>query len=249
MKRRNDLPAVCLVFALLIVWQAAAMKINAAYIIPTPMQIIKKIWELKEPLFMVHLPATMSVTFIGLLISVLMGTLLAVVMDMSEPLEKAVYPLVIASQTIPTTAIAPIFVLWFGYGMTGKILVTVLMTFFPITITVFDGFKSVKTEMQELLITMGATKWQIFFKLKAPAALPYFFSALKMAIPLCVIGAAIGEWLGAQSGLGYFSRRMMTQLDGAGIFAPIVILSLVAMAAAGIVSIIEKKLVRWRGEL
>lgn len=249
MKRRNDLPAVCLVFALLIVWQAAAMKINAAYIIPTPMQIIKKIWELKEPLFMVHLPATMSVTFIGLLISVLMGTLLAVVMDMSEPLEKAVYPLVIASQTIPTTAIAPIFVLWFGYGMTGKILVTVLMTFFPITITVFDGFKSVKTEMQELLITMGATKRQIFFKLKAPAALPYFFSALKMAIPLCVIGAAIGEWLGAQSGLGYFSRRMMTQLDGAGIFAPIVILSLVAMAAAGIVSIIEKKLIRWRGEL
>ncbi|MBP1578325.1 MAG: ABC transporter permease [Oscillospiraceae bacterium] len=225
------------------------MKINAAYIIPTPTQIAQKIWELKEPLFTVHLPATMSVTFIGLLISVVMGTLLAVVMDMSEPLEKAVYPLVIASQTIPTTAIAPIFVLWFGYGMTGKVLVTVLMTFFPITITVFDGFKSVKTEMQELLITMGATKWQIFFKLKAPAALPYFFSALKMAIPLCVIGAAIGEWLGAQSGLGYFSRRMMTQLDGAGIFAPIVILSLVAMAAAGIVSIIEKKLVRWRGEL
>lgn len=249
MKRRNDLPAVCLVFALLIAWQAAAMKINAAYIIPTPTQIAQKIWELKEPLFTVHLPATMSVTFIGLLISVVMGTLLAVVMDMSEPLEKAVYPLVIASQTIPTTAIAPIFVLWFGYGMTGKVLVTVLMTFFPITITVFDGFKSVKTEMQELLITMGATKWQIFFKLKAPAALPYFFSALKMAIPLCVIGAAIGEWLGAQSGLGYFSRRMMTQLDGAGIFAPIVILSLVAMAAAGIVSIIEKKLVRWRGEL
>ena len=249
MKRRNDLPAVCLVFALLIVWQAAAMKINAAYIIPTPTQIAQKIWELKEPLFTVHLPATMSVTFIGLLISVVMGTLLAVVMDMSEPLEKAVYPLVIASQTSPTTAIAPIFVLWFGYGMTGKVLVTVLMTFFPITITVFDGFKSVKTEMQELLITMGATKWQIFFKLKAPAALPYFFSALKMAIPLCVIGAAIGEWLGAQSGLGYFSRRMMTQLDGAGIFAPIVILSLVAMAAAGIVSIIEKKLVRWRGEL
>ena len=248
MKRRNDLPAVCLVFALLIVWQAAAMKINAAYIIPTPTQIAQKIWELKEPLFTVHLPATMSVTFIGLLISVVMGTLLAVVMDMSEPLEKAVYPLVIASQTIPTTAIAPIFVLWFGYGMTGKVLVTVLMTFFPITITVFDGFKSVKTEMQELLITMGATKWQIFFKLKAPAALPYFFSALKMAIPLCVIGAAIGEWLGAQSGLGYFSRRMMTQLDGAGVFAPIVLLSVIAMLTVALVALLEKKVVRWRGE-
>lgn len=93
---------------------------------------------------------------------------------------------------------------------------TVLITFFPITITVFDGFKSVKTEMEELLFTFGADKRQIFMKLKVPAVLPCFFSAIKMAVPLSIIGAAIGEWLGAQSGLGYFSRRMMTQLDGAG---------------------------------
>ena len=88
----------------------------------------------------------------------------------------------------------------------------------------------------------------IFLKIKVPCALPYFFSAIKMAVPLSVIGAAIGEWLGAQSGLGYFSRRMMTQLDGAGVFAPIVLLSAAAMLAVGVVSLIEKRVIRWRGE-
>lgn len=138
--------------------------------------------------------------------------------DANETARRALYPLIIASQTIPTTALAPLFVLWFGYSIWGKVLVTVLITFFPITITVFDGFQSVKTEMEELLFTFGASPAQIFWKLKVPAVLPYFFSAIKMAVPLSIIGAAIGEWLGAQNGLGYFSRRMMTQLDGAGVF-------------------------------
>jgi len=162
--------------------------------------------------------------------------------------EKALYPIIIASQTIPTTALAPLFVLWFGYTLWSKVLVTVLMTFFPIAITVFDGFRSVKTEMLELMHTFGASRWQIFRKLKFPAVLPYFFSAIKMAIPLSIIGAAIGEWLGAQSGLGYFSRRMMTQLDGAGVFAPILLLSVAAMLLVGIVTIIEKRVIHWRGE-
>ena len=96
--------------------------------------------------------------------------------------------------------------------------------------------------------TYGATRWDIFLKIKVPCALPYFFSAIKMAVPLSIIGAAIGEWLGAQSGLGYFSRRMMTQLDGAGVFAPIVLLSVVAMLMVAVVGLIESKVVKWRGE-
>ena len=147
---------------------------------------------------------------------------------------------------IPTTALAPLFVLWFGYSIWSKVLVTVLMTFFPIAITVFDGFKSTKREMEELLTTYGASKKDIFWKLKLPTALPSFFSAIKMAIPLSVIGAAIAEWLGAQEGLGYFSKRMMTQLDGAGVFAPIVILSVIAMLAVFIITKIEEKWITWR---
>nr|MDD6335184.1 ABC transporter permease [bacterium] len=250
MKKRGkgNLPALIMLFALLMLWQLGAMKVNAAYILPTPLQILQKLWELRAPLFTVHLPATMLVTLIGLVISLVLGLGLAILMDASPFWQKALYPVVVASQTIPTTALAPLFVLWFGYGIWSKVLVTVLITFFPITITVYDGLQSARVEMAELLLTYGATKRDIFLKIKVPCMLPYFFSAIKMAVPMSIIGAAIGEWLGAQSGLGYFSRRMMTQLDGAGVFAPIVLLSAVAMLAVGLVSLLEKKVVRWRGE-
>lgn len=245
---KANLPSVIFIFFLLILWEAGASRMNAAYILPTPVQIISKIWDLKEVLFKVHLPATMIVTITGLIISIILGLALAVVMDCSEIIRKTIYPIVVATQTIPITAIAPLFVVWFGYGMWSKVVVAVLMTFFPITITVYDGLRSARLEMSELLETYGATKKDILRLVKIPCALPYFFSAVKMAVPISIIGAAIGEWLGAQSGLGYFSRRMMSQLDGAGVFAPIILLSAVAMLAVAIIAVIEKKCVRWRGE-
>ncbi len=246
---KKHLPSVGLSVLLILLWQAVAMIIHAAYILPSPVQILQKLWELREILFMVHLPATMGVTFLGLLISVVLGLFLAVIMDLNEKIENALYPLIIASQTIPTTAIAPLFILWFGYSIWSKVLVTILITFFPITIAVYDGFKSTKREMEELMITYGAGKRDIFIKLKLPSALPSFFSAIKMAVPLSIIGAAIAEWLGAQSGLGYFSKRMMTQLDGAGVFAPIVLLSAVAMITVFIIGRIEKRVIKWRKEI
>ena len=246
---KKHLPAVLTGIGLLILWQVIAMCINAAYILPSPTQIAVKIWELREPLFTVHTPATMLVTLIGLLISVVLGVGLAVVMERFECVERALYPVIVTTQTIPVTAIAPLFVLWLGYGIWSKVLVTILITFFPITITVFDGFKASKREIEEMLITYGATKKDIFFILKLPTALPNFFSAIKMAVPLSVIGAAIAEWLGAQSGLGYFSKRMMTQLDGAGVFAPVVVLAVCAMLVVAVISAIERKLITWRKEI
>ena len=243
-----NLPAAILVFAFLIFWQMWALKLDAAYILPSPTDILKRLWELRGPLLTAHLPATMKVVGIALVISIFLGVGLAVLMDASPIAERALYPLVIASQTIPTTALAPLFVLWFGYSIWSKVLVAVLFTFFPITITVYDGFRSVKTEMKGLMMTFGADQRQIFLKLKLPAVLPYFFSALKMAMPLSVVGAAIGEWLGAQSGLGYFSRRMMTQLDGAGVFAPVILLSVVALLATAVVAFLERKIVKWRSD-
>lgn len=246
---KKNLPAIIVILIILGMWQGIAVIINAHYILPSPTQILAKLWLLREPLFMVHLPATMGVTILGLLISVIFGLTLAIVMDLNENIENALYPIIIASQTIPTTAIAPLFVLWFGYSIWGKVLVTILITFFPITISVYDGFKSTKREMEELLITYGASKMDIFIKLKIPTALPAFFSAIKMAVPLSIIGAAIAEWLGAQSGLGYFSKRMMSQLDGAGVFAPIVLLSIAATIIVALINIIEKRMTKWRKEI
>ena len=128
---RGNLPALIFLFLLLLAWQLGAMKVDAAYILPTPIQILQRLWELRVPLFTVHLPATMLVTGVGLLISLVLGLGLAVAMDWSALLQKCLYPVVVASQTIPTTAIAPLFVLWFGYGIWSKVLVTVLITFSP----------------------------------------------------------------------------------------------------------------------
>ncbi|CAB1248399.1 ABC transporter permease [Clostridium sp. MT-14] len=247
MKKYRSSIIICLLF--FAVWEAIARYIDAMYILPSPTAIVKKIWELKDILFLVHLPATLAVTFEGLGISIVFGVLLAAAMNISERVQRALYPIVIVTQTVPITALAPIFVLWFGYGIWSKVLVTILITFFPITINVYDGLRSTRRDMEELLFTYGASKGDIFIKLKFPASLPYFFSALKIAVPLSVVGAAISEWLGAQAGLGYFSKRMMTQLDGAGVFAPIVILSVVALIMVKIISILENKIVKGRNEI
>ncbi|ENQ3081061.1 ABC transporter permease [Bacillus cereus] len=247
MKRIVDyVPAIIVTAILLIGWEIGARILDEMYILPSPSAIVRKIWDLRDILLTVHLPATLSVTVIGIVISIVLAVGLAMLMSMSSFAEKAFYPLLVASQTIPITALAPLFVLWFGYSIWSKVVVTVLITFFPIAVNTYDGLRSTKKEWEELLITYGATKKDIFLKLKLPSALPYFFSALKVAVPFSVIGAAIGEWLGAQSGLGYFSKRMMTQMDGAGVFAPIVLLSLLAIFFVLLVSIFEKKLISWR---
>ncbi|MFX3623616.1 MAG: ABC transporter permease [Ectobacillus sp.] len=247
MKRVTQyLPATIAAAAFFLVWEIAARVINQMYILPSPSAILRKIGELQDILFTVHLPATLLVTLIGLAISTVLGVGLAVFMNLNSFIEKACYPLLVASQTIPITALAPLFVLWFGYSIWSKVVVAVLITFFPIAVNTFDGFRSTKKEWEELMVIYGAGKRDIFLKLQIPAALPYFFSALKVAVPLSVIGAAIGEWLGAQAGLGYFSKRMMTQLDGAGVFAPILLLSLLAICFVIVVSLLEKKFVGWR---
>lgn len=232
--------------AILGLWELGARLLDKAFILPSPLQILVRLWELKEILFLKHLPVTLLTIIIGLFISIVAGTAIAIWMAANPSVRKAFYPILIASQMIPVIALAPIFVLWFGYTIWSKVAVTVLITFFPITVNTFDGLSSGNKETKELFLTMGATKKDIFLKYAVPTALPHFFSGLKVAVTLSVIGAAIGEWLGAQAGLGYFSRRMMTQFDGAAVFAPILVLSLVGISLFITVSAIEKRLLKWR---
>lgn len=238
--------SMLLMILLLFLWELGARWINIPFILPTPIEIVSKLWELKTVLILHHLPITLSVIAIGLVISLILGISIAIIMSQSKTLEQALYPILVASQTIPIIALAPIFVLWFGYTIWSKVVVTIIITFFPITIGTFDGFRSTDRDVKEYFLSLGATKRQIFLKLEIPSALPSFFSSLKVAVPLSVIGAAIGEWLGAQAGLGYFSRRMMTQFDGAGVFAPIVILSLVGITLFVFILLIEKYILKWR---
>ena len=228
------------------VWELGARLFNKPFILPSPSQIAVRFWELKDVLLLKHLPVTLLTIVIGLSISICLGVTIAVWMSAHSSVRNALYPILIASQMIPIIALAPIFVLWFGYTIWSKVAVTVLITFFPITVNTFDGLSSGTRDMHELFLTMGATRKDIFWKYSVPTALPHFFSGLKVAVTLSVIGAAIGEWLGAQAGLGYFSRRMMTQFDGAAVFAPIVVLTFVGIILFSSVTYMENRLLKWR---
>ncbi|WP_368901565.1 ABC transporter permease [Oceanobacillus oncorhynchi] len=243
---KNYLYSIILITIFLLIWEAGAGVVATSFILPAPTEIVKKLWELKTELLLHHLPMTLAVIIIGLGISLVLGVALAISMNLSKTLQQAIYPILIASQTIPIIALAPIFVLWFGYSIWSKVIVTIIITFFPITVSTFDGFRSTSKELKELFQTLGASKRALFFKLEVPSALPSFFSGLKVAVPMSVIGAAIGEWLGAQAGLGYFSRRMMTQFNGAGVFAPIVLLSLIGILLFITVVLLEKYILKWR---
>lgn len=229
-------------------WQILAMLIGKSYILPSPLQVIEHIWDNKAELFTVHLPATMQVVGIGCAFSVIIGFLLAVFMDIDSRVEKALYPVLTASQTIPTMCIAPIFVLWFGYSITMRVVVVVLVNFFAVAVNVFDGFKATGTARTELMMTYGAGKMQRFYMLRLPTALPNFFTALKITVPWSVVSAAVAEWLGAPSGLGTYSRSCMLELDAAGLLAPLIILTIAALCLNGILQLIENKIITWKGE-
>ena len=166
--------------------------------------------------------------------------LLAILMDVSPRAEAALYPALIVTQTVPVMCITPLFVLWFGYTMGARLLSVVLSTFFSITLNTFEGFRGVDRQKMELMQTYGASRRQIFRTLKMPTALP---------LPWAVIDAAVAEWLGATQGLGYFSKRMITKMDGPGCFAPIVVLTAVALLGMAVIKLIDRKFVSYRNEI
>lgn len=234
---------------ILVVWQVLTMIVNKTHILPSPVSTLVRLWELRESLFLKHLPATLETMLLGMALSVAVGVFLAVLMDLFPVVEAMLYPSLVVIQTIPVMCIAPLFVLWFGYSIWARLLAVILSTFFSITINTFDGLKSTKREMQELMRTYGAGRIRIFTKLKVPTALPNFMTSLKITLPWAVIGAAIAEWLGATDGLGYFSKRMMSKLDGSAVFASILLLTLLALIGMYIFKLIDRKFVTWRSEI
>lgn len=236
-----------LLVAILLVssWEWVVLKrIVPPFILPAPTAIWDSFVENRELLLTEHLPATLKEVVIGFGISLVGGLLLGVSMHFSRKVEKILYPFLVISQTIPLIALSPIFIMWFGYTIWSKIAVTILIAFFPIVVSTYDGLKAGGTEYQDLLRTMGASRWTIFQKVQLPMALPSILSGLKMAVVYAVVGATIGEWLGASEGLGYFSRRMSGNLQADAVFAAIVLLSLLGILLFCIISLLEKVLLK-----
>jgi len=215
-----------------------------SFILPAPTSIWQSLMENRQLLLEQHLPATLKEVLLGFILSLIGGVIIGGGMHFSRALEKVLYPFLVISQTVPLIAISPIFIMWFGYSIWSKVAVTILTAFFPIVVSTYDGLKTGGEEYREILLTMGANRWQIFKKVQVPLALPAFFSGLKMSVVYCVVGATIGEWLGASEGLGYFSRRMSGNLQADAVFASIFLLSLMGIVLFLLISLVEKQLLK-----
>lgn len=240
------------ILCLLVLWEfwVRQSKIEQ-WILPSPSLILHSLWQIKGLIWQ-HSLETLTETGLGFLIAVFGGVLTAIIMDISVFLRKTIYPLLVISQNIPILAIAPLFIIWFGYGLTSKVVVVALVCFFPITVNLADGFQMVDSDMLNLMSAIGASKSQIFLMVKLPSALPFLFSGLRVAGTYSVMGAVIGEWLGASEGLGVLMARSSQSFLTDRVFATILVIVLLSLAICVLIDILARICIPWhynKGEL
>ncbi|NLE75182.1 MAG: ABC transporter permease [Chloroflexi bacterium] len=239
------LPAAGLLLSLLALWELWALAgWTPRWILPSPTDIVAAGVD-SFALMLPHIGQTLLETWLGLGLALAGGLALALAIDLSGFLRCALYPLLVASQTIPIMALAPLLIIWFGYGILPKVMVVFLVCFFPIAINTADGLTSVDPEMVALLRSMGASRWAVFTRVRLPAALPGFFTGLKIAITYSVVGAIIGEWVGASKGLGVFMLRASNSFLTARLFAAIAVTSLLSIAMFLLVAGLERLALPW----
>jgi putative hydroxymethylpyrimidine transport system permease protein len=219
------------------------------FLVPAPSDVAESLWR-DRSLLADDSWVTMREVVLGFACALASGLAFALVLHLSDTLRRAFYPLLIASQTIPPVAIAPILVVWFGFGLGPKVLLIALVCFFPVTVNTLDGLRSVDPQLITMMRTLGAGRAQILGRVELPSALPFFFSGTKIAIAVAVIAAVFAEWVGAESGLGHQIFVAESQLLTARMFAAITLLGVMAIVLFGLVALIERRVVRWdRGEV
>ena len=244
----NKIYSISAIAVILLLWQLiCTLGVVDSFMLPSPVQVVKAFFE-EFPALMEHSMVTLAEAFLGLLFGICLGFVMAVFMDQFEPLHKAFYPLIVLSQTIPTVAIAPLLVLWFGYEMAPKVILIVITTFFPITVGLLNGFESVDKDSVNLLRAMGAGRWQIFKIVKMPGALSQFFAGLRISASYAVVGAVISEWLGGFSGLGVYMTRVKKAFAFDKMFAVIFLISIISLLLMKGVDLLQKKCMPWEKE-
>jgi len=241
----DKLWACSAVVLILIVWQlVSSLGIVDAFLLPSPISVVQA-FIAEFPALMEHSVVTLTEAFLGLTLGILLGFVMAVLMDHFEVLYKAFYPILVLTQTIPTVAIAPLLVLWFGYEMMPKIILIVITTFFPIAVGLLNGFRSVDKDGVNLLRAMGGRRWQIFRYIKLPAAMGQFFGGLRISASYAVVGAVISEWLGGFSGLGVYMTRVKKAFSFDKMFAVIFLISMISLLLMKGVDLLQKKCMPW----
>jgi len=249
--RRWLLPTLLLA-ALLGAWQLAASTGLMAtffgvpdFLVPSPAEIASSLWE-NRSLLAENAWVTLREILFGFACAVVVGLGFAVAMHLSETMRYATYPLVVASQTIPILVIAPILIIWFGFGILPKLFIIALVCFFPIVVATLDGLRSVDPAAIKMLRTLDASRWQMFRRLEAPTALPFAFSGAKIAAAIAPIGAVFAEWAGSSAGLGWLIQQDSGLYETARQFATVAVLSAIALGLFGLIALIERRVVTWR---
>lgn len=249
--KRWVLPTLVIV-ALVGIWQAATSTGAIAdalhlepFLVPSPADVATSLWQ-NRLLLAENAWVTLKEVLLGLGCALIAGLVFAVVLHLFETMRRAFYPLIVASQTIPIIVIAPILVVWFGFGIGPKLAVVALICFFPITVNTLDGLRSVDPDATKMMRTLDASRWQTFRRLEAPTALPYAFSGAKIAVAVALIGAVFGELVNPESGLGYLIFNDGYYYETARQFASVFVLSAMAIALFGLLALAERRLVTWR---
>jgi NitT/TauT family transport system permease protein len=242
---RDIMPAVGLAVAVLVVWEAVIrLFVVPAFVLPAPTAIIASLVENRAPLA-VAARATAIEILLGFVLASVVGIAVALVIVRYERFGRALYPLIVLFQNVPKVALAPIFILWFGYDLAPKILLIVVIAFFPVAIDMLAGLQSVEPSFVSLMRSVGAGNGKILVRVRIPHSLPHLMAGLKVAITFSVIGAIVGEFAGANQGLGYVIQFASTQLDTPLIFAALVVVSVVGLIFYYLVEFAERVLVPW----
>jgi len=231
-------------------WELLADALHVEpFLIPAPSDVAEALWS-DRALLAEDGWVTLKEVVLGFALALAAGLGFAGALHLSETLRRAFYPLLVASQTVPIIVIAPILVVWFGFGIGPKLAIIALICFFPITVNTLDGLRSVDPDLIKLMRTLDASRLRTFAAGEAPSALPYAFSGAKVAVAVAVIGAVFGEWAGSDAGLGHLMLQASAQLETARLFAAVVVLSVFAVALFGLLSLLERRVAWWgRGAL
>lgn len=237
-------PLVALAVVVLIWFGVCKGELVPGFMLPSP-GAVAKAFMADFPLLITHAKTTLQEAFYGLLIGIAFAFVTAWGMDRFAFLKRAVHPLLVVSQTIPAVALAPLLVLWMGFGMAPKITLVALTTFFPIAIGLLNGFESADKDAVNLLRSMGGGRWQIFKIIKLPSSVSYFFSGLKVSASYAVVGAVVAEWLGGFEGLGVYMTRVQKAYAFDKMFAVIVFVSIISLLLISLVNLLHKAATPW----
>ena len=237
--------AVLLLLALLGVWEAYAQFSGVAdIVIPAPSAVLAALYE-DRVLLWSNFTVTAGEMGLGMLVALVLGLACAVAIHFSSTLRRALYPLLVSSQTIPIVLVAPLLVAWWGFGLVPKLAIVALVCFFPIVVPTLDALDRVDADLRKLMRTFGASRWQMFRMVEAPAALPGMLTGAKLSVAVAAIGAVFAELAGSDSGLGNLMFKAIPTLETARAFAAVLILSVFAVVLFGLLALAERRLVPW----